>query len=144
MQFNLKASIWFVFFLALLVFGLLVERAVGLPFLFLIGWIQLATQLRLRWSLALSLGASLLVSAVYGVPWHWSFLIVWLGSWLINWQRPSPAVRWWRLLGWAGAGSFALGALTQLTSGVPLTWWSWMWPIFWLIVLSILRWRRYV
>lgn len=144
MQLHYKSIGWFLIFCFLLVVGLLVERAIGLPFLFLIGWIQLATQLRLRWSLILSLVASLLVAAIYSVPWHWSFLVVWLGSWLINWQRPSPTVRWWRLLSWAGAGSFVIGALAQLATGVPFSWWSWIWPVIWLGVLAGLRWRRYV
>lgn len=144
MSLNLKNYLWFSIFLGLLILVLLVERGVGLPFLFLLGWIQLVTHVRLRWSLVLSLLASLLVTAVFGVVWHWSFPVVWLGSWLVNWQRPSPTVRWWRLLGWAGAGSYAFGALSQLSSGVDFSWWAWVWPVFWLCCLMVLRWRRYV
>ncbi|HCC84777.1 MAG TPA: hypothetical protein DEP87_03785 [Candidatus Pacebacteria bacterium] len=133
---------------AILVVGLglvlMLERIVGLPTWFLLGWFQLARLLRLRWSLGLSLGLSLILSAVYGIGWEWGFLVMWLGAWLVNWNHPSPADWWWRCLIWAWGGSWLVGAMAQLAGGTPLAWWAWGWPIIWLGGLTWWRQRRHL
>jgi hypothetical protein len=121
-----------------------VERVVGLPALFIFGWLLLASQLRLRIGLIGSLLNGLLVSALYGVGWQWGFLILWLGTWLLTWERLAPIERWWRMLGWSLAGAWLIGGLSQLSSQTPFSWLAWFWPIFWLGLLFILKLRRLI
>lgn len=121
-----------------------VERVLGLPALFIFSWLLLASQLRLRTSLAGSLLNGLFLSSLYGIGWEWGFLILWLGAWLMNWGRLAPIKRWWQMLGWSLAGAWLVGGLAQLTTQAPISLTAWSWPVFWLGLLFILKLRRLI
>ena len=137
--------------LGLLLFGFLglwlilaIERVLGLPGLFIFGWLFLAGQLRLRTKLIGSLVNSLLMSALYGVSWQWSFLILWLGVWWMISKKMTPLNRWWNMTGWSLGGAWLMGGLSELALGGSFSWLAWIWPVFWLGCLLLLKLRHWL
>jgi|GEM_PF-4853537 len=119
-----------------------VERVVGLPGLFIFGWLILASQLRLRTKLIGSLINGLLLAALYGFGWHWGFMLLWLGTWFAANAKLTPLQRWWRILSWSLISAWIVGGLAQQNSINSFSWLAWSWPAIWLGLIFLLKFRR--
>jgi hypothetical protein len=124
--------------------ALVSERVVGLPAIFILVWLLLAQQYATRWVLAQGVVVSLGLAAVYGIAWQWAFLILWLGYVLSIWRQSSLNTRGWRNIFIAAVGAWLVGLLQVRSGNLPLLSIAWWWPVFWLGILALLKWRRHV